>query len=401
MKVLLVTQYFYPENFKSNDIAFELAKRGHKVDVLTGIPNYPGGKYYKGYGVFKRRLERVKGVRIYRALLLPRAGGEGFSLALNYFSFAFSASIWAAFLSLRGKYDAIIVHENSPVTQGIPAVIAKKIRKTPLYFWVLDLWPESLISAGGVRNKRIISFFESITRFIYNNSDKILISSNGFAESILAKGDYKEKLIYFPNWGEDVFLSSPKSQIPDLPEGFKIMFAGNIGEAQDFDSILEAAKELRDYSDIKWVFVGDGRRLSWVKDYIASNHLAETVFTLGKLPLEAMPALFKRADVMLVSLKDEPIFNLTIPAKLQAYMAAARPVIGMLNGEGAEIIKQANCGAVVMAGNARGLADEVLRLSKLNKEALDHMGQEGFTYYVSNFDKDHCITNLCNILSQA
>ena len=401
MKVLLVTQYFYPENFKSNDIAFELAKRGYQVDVLTGIPNYPGGKYYKGYGVFKRRLERVKGVRIYRALLLPRAWGAGLSLALNYSSFAFFASFWAAFLSLRRKYDAIIVHENSPVTQGIPAVIAKKIRKTPLYFWVLDLWPESLISAGGVKNGRIISFFESITRYIYNNSDKILISSNGFAESILAKGDYKEKLIYFPNWGEDVFLSSPKSQIPDLPEGFIIMFAGNIGEAQDFDSILEAAKELREYSDIKWVFVGDGRRLSWVKEYIASNNLAETVYTLGKLPLEAMPALFKRADVMLVSLKDEPIFNLTIPAKLQAYMAAARPVIGMLNGEGADIIKKASCGAVVNAGNARGLADEVLRISKLDKEALESMGQSGFSYYASNFDKDHCITNLCNILSQA
>ncbi len=398
MRLLIITQYFYPENFKSNDLAWGLSQRGFSVDVLTGIPNYPEGKYFRGYGPFNKRCEIIDGVRIYRAFLVSRGNGSGFRLSLNYFSFAFFSSLWVLFFFIFRKYDAILVHEPSPVTQGIPAVILKKIRKIPLYFWVLDLWPESIIHVGGIKNKQIITFIEKITQSIYKNSDKILISSKGFRDSILRKGDYNKKIIYFPNWGEDIFINGSEFKLPSLPEGFKVVFAGSIGEAQDFDAILKAAKNLNDHPEIKWIFAGDGRKVEWVINYINENNLLN-VHLLGRLPLAAMPSLFKKSDVMLVSLRDKPIFNLTVPAKIQAYMAASKPIIAMLNGEGANIIKEAGCGLRVDSGDYTRLAESVLEMSRMNKNELNDLGNSGFNYYAKNFSKKECIDNLYRILS--
>ncbi len=398
MRILLVTQYFYPENFKSNDIAFEMQRRGHSVTVLTGIPNYPSGKFFQGYGLFKKRKQTIQGVRIIRSWLISRGHSSGFRLALNYFSWAFFASWKALWLGIRYKYDAIIVHEPSPITQGIPAIIVKKIQKSPLYFWVLDLWPESLISAGGVHNKFVLSFFNRIVKYVYKNADKLLISSRKFKDSIILKGDFNEKLIYFPNWAEDVFKNSTAYPIPALPNGFKIMFAGNIGEAQDFEHIMQAILLLKEKQDIQFIFIGDGRKRSWVEEFIKKHNLTQTVHILGRFPLEAMPAFFEQADVMLLALKDELIFNLTVPAKLQAYMAAGKPVIAMLNGEGSEIIKEANCGIVSDAGNYIGLAQNILYLKNISSTQLKQMGQKGKQYCWLHFNKQKCIDHLVDIL---
>lgn len=398
MRILLVTQYFYPENFKSNDIAFELQRRGHSVTVLTGIPNYPSGKFFQGYGLFKKRKQTIQGVRIIRSWLISRGHSSGSRLALNYFSWAFFASWKALWLGIRYKYDAIIVHEPSPITQGIPAIIVKKIQKSPLYFWVLDLWPESLISAGGVHNKFVLSFFNRIVKYVYKNADKLLISSRKFKDSIILKGDFNEKLIYFPNWAEDVFKNSTAYPIPALPNGFKIMFAGNIGEAQDFEHIMQAILLLKEKQDIQFIFIGDGRKRSWVEEFIKKHNLTQTVHILGRFPLEAMPAFFEQADVMLLALKDELIFNLTVPAKLQAYMAAGKPVIAMLNGEGSEIIKEANCGIVSDAGNYIGLAQNILYLKNISSTQLEQMGQKGKQYCWLHFNKQKCIDHLVDIL---
>lgn len=399
-KILLVTQYFYPENFKSNDIAFDLKNRGYDVTVLTGIPNYPKGRYNKGYGLFKRRVEEVDGVRIYRAFQTPRFNGSGKFLALNYLSWAFCASLWSLILAIFKRYDCIIVHEPSPITQGIPAILLKKLKKIPLYFWVLDLWPESLISAGNMHNAKILSLFERLVAWTYSNSDKILISSKGFRKSILSKGDFADKIIYFPNWAEDLFTNETVSSIelPDLPEGFTVMFAGNIGEAQDFENIMRAALELRNINKIKFIIVGDGRKLDWVKKFIATHQLENTCKTIGRYPLESMPALFKKSDVMLVTLKDELIFNLTVPAKVQAYMAAKKPIVGMLNGEGNELINDISCGIAVNAGDYIALANAIVEMSKLSLEELSIYGEKGYAYYEQYFTKDKCITHLETII---
>jgi glycosyltransferase involved in cell wall biosynthesis len=400
MKVLLVTQYFYPENFKSNDIAFELVKRGYSITVLTGIPNYPQGTFFKGYGILKKRKQLINGVKVRRAFLFPRGKGGGLRLALNYFSWAFCASIYAFLLSLLNKYDAVIVHGASPITQGIPAILVKKMQRIPLYFWVLDLWPESLISAGGITNKRVIHFFTHLVKWTYNNSDKILISSKGFRKSILEKGDYNDKLVYFPNWAEDIFSNSELSfQMPSLPDGFLVMFAGNIGEAQDFESIMQAALLLKE-ENIKFIFIGDGRKKQWVESFIKEHNLYQTVYCLGRFPIDAMPSFFAQADLMLLSLKNELIFNLTVPAKLQAYMAAGKPVIAMLNGDGRNIIEDSNCGMSVSAGDYTGLATSLLKLQQMKPDEMRKLGENGRVYFNRHFNLDTCIDNLCAILKK-
>lgn len=401
MKVMLVSQYFYPEQFKCNDVAFDLVKRGYEVTVATGIPNYPDGKFFNGYGIFKRRKEKINGVNVIRIPLVPRGKGRGFEIAINGFSWALIASVWAFFHALRNKYDYVLVHESSPVTQAFPATVIKKMQRIPFYFWVLDLWPESLTSAGGVTNKYVLGFFTSMVRFLYKQSDKILISSKGFKHSICAKGNFADKMIYFPNWAEDVIDTDLASyEIPQLPDGFKVMFAGNIGEAQDFEHILAAAHKLKDNKEIKWIILGSGRKKEWVINYIKENGLQDTVHLMGSYPVDAMPAFFSKADVMLVSLKDELIFNLTVPAKLQAYMAAGKPVVAMLNGDAAQLVDEAKCGLASSAGNSDGLVHNILQLKDMNKDELVSLGMNGREFYKKYFDKTRCIDHLCELLSK-
>lgn len=400
MRVLLISQHFYPESFKCNDVAFDLVKRGHKVTVLTGIPNYPKGSFFDGYGLFKKRREKVKGVKIIRLPLIPRGKSRAIELALNYFSWSIIASVWIFFHSLIHKYDCVLVHETSPVMQAFPAVIVKKIQKIPFYFWVLDLWPESLCCAGNIKNKYIIGFFESMVRYLYKLSDKILISSKGFKHSICEKGNFANKIVYFPNWAEDVFNNDSSYSTPDLPEGFKIMFAGNIGEAQDFDNIMEAALKLKERKEIKFILVGDGRKKAWIEEFVEKEQLQETVYLMGRYPLQAMPAFFDKADAMLVSLKDTTIFNLTAPAKLQAYMASAKPIVAMLNGEGADLIKEAECGMAAPAGDSDALAQIILDLFSKNANDLKVMGQKGKLFCDLHFKKSKCINHLCDIINE-
>lgn len=400
MKILIVTQYYFPESFKSNDLSFELQKRGHEVTVLTGLPNYPEGKMYDGYGVFKNRKQEINGVKVIRSLLLLRGKGGGIRLFLNYFSFAFFASIKAFFLNFGNKYDAVIVHEPSPITQFYPALLLKKLQNAPVYFWVMDLWPESLEIAGGVKNKFILNFFKKMVITFYKNSEKILITSKGFKNSIVEKGDFENKLEYFPNWAEDSISEGDQNfPVPDLPAGFKVMFAGNVGEAQDMESIMNSALALKDHSEIKFIIVGDGRKMPFVQDFIEKNNLQKTVFTVGRFPVEAMASFFAKADVMLVSLKDDKIFNLTVPAKVQAYMSASKPIVAMLNGEGAEIIEEAKCGLAAPAGDSNKLAETILKMASLPKGELLQMGENSRNFFQANYQLSTCIDNLERILN--
>lgn len=400
MKILIVTQYFYPETFKSNDLAFELQKRGHQVTVLTGIPNYPEGKIYNDYGFFKNRNQVVNGVKIIRSLLLPRGKGGGIRLFLNYYSFAFFASLKALKLALFNKYDAVIVHEPSPITQFYPALIVKKIQKTPIYFWVMDLWPESLEIAGGVKNKFVLNYYSKVVKKFYSESNKILITSKGFRDSIVQKGKFDEKIIYFPNWAEDSISNGNLDYpIPQLPDGFKIMFAGNIGEAQDLDTIMKAALSLKETS-IKIILVGEGRKMPFVKDFIESNKLENVVIPVGRFPVEAMASFFNQADLLLVSLKDDPIFNLTVPAKVQAYMSSGKPILAMLNGEGADTIIEANCGFTASASNEVELSQMMIKASSMKKNELDVLGENGKKFYEKFFTMKNCISKLEDILKK-
>lgn len=400
MKVLLVSQNFFPENFKSNDIAFELTKRGYEVDVLTGIPNYPEGVYSEGYGIFKKRIETVNNVKIYRSFQISRGKNNNiFRLSLNYLSFAFCGSIWSIYLAIFKKYDCIIVHQTSPITQVLPAIVVKKIQGIKLYTWVLDIWPDSVILGGGVNNKYALSLIDNIVKFVYNKSDKILISSKQFAELINLKGQFAEKLVYFPNWCDDM-LQMRRIEIPQLPGGFIIMMAGNIGTAQTVDSVLNAALEMKNYKDVKWVFVGDGSKKSFVDDFIVKHELSDTVLTMGRFPFSAMPSFFYRADAMLLTLKaDYPHLKAVVPARLQSYMSAAKPVLAMVEGGCEEVINESNCGFAVGADDYLALVDTILNKVLNDRTGFELLGMNGRKYFDENFTIDHCIQRLTNILN--
>lgn len=404
-KILFVCQYFYPETFRGNDIAFHLAEKGHNVHVVAGIPNYPKGKFFPGYGILKKRHEMINGVKVTHLPIVPRGNDSKIMLILNYFSYLIVGWIWVFFHALWYKYDMVFCQQLSPVTMSSPAVLYKKMRRVPLYTWVLDLWPESLAVAGGISNKYILGFFDWFVKSEYRNSDRILTSSKSFDQSILKYGDYNDKIIYYPQWSDwraDIsnsdFVLPKKLQELSNANNFIVMFAGAVGEAHGMECNMQAAMKTREYKNIKWVIVGDGRRLDWVRSFVEKNGLDETVITLGRFPSETMPLFFEKADVMLVSLTDSTLFNMYSPAKIASYMAAGRPIIAVLNGEGGEIIKTARCGWNVKAGDADGLATLVIKLSKTNKQELTDRGRMGKAYYDDLFIKEKCLKKLDEIL---
>lgn len=398
MKILFVCQYFYPEVFRGNDIAFHLAEEGHDVHIVCGVPNYPDGVFYKGYSWFKRRHEVINGVKVTRLPIIPR-GNNKIMLMLNYFSYLFVAWVYMLFHAMFHKYDRVFVQQLSPVMMSAPGVLYKRIRNTPLYTWVLDLWPESLTTAGGINNKCVLGFFRHYVKSEYKHSDKILISSKSFEKSILEYGEYKDKIVYYPQWsdGNEGELVVPNN-IPVIPEGFKLMFAGAVGEAHGFECTMQAALLTKERKDVKWIIVGDGRKLDWVRKFVKENGLEDTVFTPGRFPSETMPWFFAQADVMLVSLADSPLFNLYAPAKISSYMASARPIIACLNGEGGEVVQTAECGWTVKAGDAEGLANLVIELSQMDKNILEEKGKAGRAFYDEHFDKGKCLRKLDKIM---
>ena len=397
-KILFVCQYFYPETFRGNDVAFYLAKQGHEVHVVTGIPNYPAGKFFSGYGLFKRHHEVVDGVKVTHLPIIPRGNDNKIMLLMNYFSYFVVAWFWTLFHALFHKYDMVFCQQLSPVLMSAPAVLYKKLRKVPLYTWVLDLWPDSLTAAGGIKNKYILGFFNHFVKSEYKHSDKILISSAGFKNSILTYGDYEDKIIYYPQWSDGTAVPPADFSLPEMGDGFKVMFAGAVGEAHGFECNMQAALLTKDYKNIKWVIVGDGRKLDWVRQFVKDNQLEETVLLLGRYPSETMPLFFEKADVMLVSLTDSPLFNMYAPAKISSYMASARPIIACLNGEGSEVVRSADCGWSIKAGDAENLARLVVTLSKTDKNILIEKGLAGRKFYDEHFDKEKCLNKLNSIM---
>jgi len=405
-KICFFSTYFYPEDFKGNDIAFELSKRGYAVTVITAIPNYPYGRFYKGYSLFKRRREIINNVNVIRLPVIPRGNGSGFWLAMNYFSFLLTSVFFTFFFSFRKQFDVVFVQQLSPFFVAIPAVIMARRQKLPLYLWVLDLWPESVQSAAGFSNKLVLNMLNKMVISVYRKCTNILIGSEGYKKSISQKGDFHEKIIYFPNWAEDVSKKTSNVNLSRIPpfsnfknDDFILLFAGNIGEAQNIESLIEAAKLTQNDFGIKWVFLGDGRCRSNLEKIVVEYGLQNTVFFPGRFPLDAMPVFMERADILLVSLKDELIFNLTVPSKVQFYMAQGKPILAMLNGDGADLIKNAQCGYCVPAGDYKECSEIIKKIRK-NKKELKILGQDGRKYYKKHFQKSDRMDQLESIIKK-
>lgn len=398
MRILIVTQYFWPENFRINDLCAELTKRGNKVTVLTGKPNYPAGVIFEDYKKQPSDFAEYEGCEIVRVPMLARGQGSSVKLMLNYFSFALSASLIGAWKLRKKPYDIIFVYEPSPVTVGLPAVFIKKIKNAPVVFWVLDLWPETLESIGVIKSKRVLSLVGKLVSFIYNRCDLILGQSKAFFGGISRYANNKEKIKYFPSWSENIFnqkAAQPVQDIDTTEDVFKILFAGNIGEAQDFPAILHALEILKD-DDVraKLYVVGDGRALDAVKEEIAKRNLEDYISLLGRYPLESMPGFYSSVDALLVTLKESPVFSMTIPGKVQSYMSAGKPVLSMLSGEGSRVIKEAECGCVANSGDYETLAKNILSMTRLSKQELKTLGDNARIYSDKEFNRDTLIDQL-------
>jgi glycosyltransferase involved in cell wall biosynthesis len=395
MRILIVSQYFWPETFRVNDLARGLTSRGHEVSVLTGIPNYPGGSIFPGYGLFGPLRQAVEGAAVVRVPLVPRGPAGRLRLALNYASFALLATLLAPF-RLRGKFDAIVVFEPSPITVALPAIFLSRLRKSPVLLWVQDLWPDSISATEAVRSRWIIRRLESLVRFIYDNSDEILAQSMAFVPRIRELAADDAVIRYFPNWAESEYrpVDPSPAAARELPPGFRIVFAGNIGVAQSFDTILAAAERLRAFPEIQWLVFGDGRRRDAIEREIRDRSLSNSVRLLGRKPVEAMPEYFALADALLVTLRRDPVFSLTIPSKIQSYLACGRPILAALDGEGARIVSASGAGLVSRAEDPEGLAEAAMQLYRMSPDERDRMGRRGLEYSRANFDRDTLLDQL-------
>jgi colanic acid biosynthesis glycosyl transferase WcaI len=404
MRILVLTQYFWPESFRINDVVQGLAERGHEVTVYTGRPNYPSGRYFDGYGFFGPLQERFGTVPVRRAPLLPRGSGGSARLALNYVSHAFFATVLAPWLA-RGRFDAILVYEPSPITIGIPARALRALKRAPVLFWVQDLWPESLAATGALRNRLLLAALGRLVSWIYRGCDRVLVQSRAFIPSLEAHGVPRERIGYLPNSAEAFYRRVPRAadgaQERELPRGFRVVFAGNIGAAQDFATILGAAELTRERKDIKWIVLGDGRMRAWVEDEVRVRGLQDTLHLLGQRPAESMPGYFAQADVLLATLRREPIFAYTIPSKLQSYLACGRPVVAALEGEGGRIVKEAGAGWAVAAEDPRALADAVLAAAALSDAEREVMGNRGEAYFREHFEREKLLSRLEQELAMA
>jgi colanic acid biosynthesis glycosyl transferase WcaI len=400
LRICVVSQYFWPESFRINDLVLALTGRGHSVQVLTGQPNYPGGKILPGYSTLKLKRSEALGGSVVRVPLMARGSGSGLRLAANYLSFAASARFLGV-TAVRMPADVVLAYEPSPVTVAWPALALGKRLGVPVLMWIQDLWPDTLRATGAFRDGWAISAAGWLTRRMHRAMDGLLVQSRAFGPILESQGVAAEKITYLPNWAEDYFQpmvvppSAPERR--ELPGGFVVLFAGNIGVSQGLDVLLGAAERLRDMNDLHWVVLGDGRQAAWLRKEIAERRLAN-VHLLGQRPAETMPTWFALADALLVTLKPDPVYALTIPSKVQAYMACGRPILASLDGTGAREVEDAAAGLTSAAGDADGLAAVTRKLYHLSAQDRDAMGVRSRAHYDANFDRQMLIERLEGVL---
>lgn len=397
MRILIVSQYFWPESFRINDLVQSLAQQGHAVEVLTGKPNYPEGKFFTGYTACGVVIESWRGILVYRVPMLARGSKSVVKLALNYLSFIVSGLLFAPWILKNKKYDVIFVYAPSPVFQVIPASFLGWLKGVPVVLWVQDLWPQSAEATGYIKSPSLLKLLQKFVRFTYAHTDLILVQSEAFIEPV-AKLAQNIPIEYYPNSVEKEFYTHDTVVAPEinsLQSGFTVLFAGNIGVAQSMQTIVAAAERLSAYPEIKIVVLGSGSKFDWLEKQVADKKLSN-LYLEGRYPVEVMPSLMRQASALLVTLAKQPIFELTIPSKIQAYLAVGKPIIACLNGEGAKIITEANAGVAIEAEDDIGLAEAIIKLYKMPKLALEQMGVNGRDYFKMHFDEEMLTTKLIN-----
>lgn len=391
MNILIVTQYFWPENFRINELAEAMSVEAN-ITVLTGKPNYPEGRVFSGYLAWGVQREERGNIEIIRIPMFPRGSGSSFRLILNYLSFILSGCLMGPILLRKENFDMIFVYAPSPLLQAFPAILIAWLKRTPLALWVQDLWPDSLEATGFVRNRFILRLVRSTVKFIYRKSDLVLVQSTAFVEPVVELGADPRKTCYFPNPTEARFEDPVKESsaviarlIEKMGQKFSVVYAGNVGTAQSIVTIVEAAERLARYREIQFFIIGGGSRMAWLLDEIARRSL-KNISVIDRLPADEMPNVLSSASALLVTLKNEPIFNRTIPSKVQTFLAAGRPIIASMNGEGARIITEAQAGISLPAEEPISLAKAIRDISLLTEVERCRLGGNGRQYAKNHFD---------------
>lgn len=388
MKILIVSQHFYPEQFRINDIAFSLAKRGHDVTVLTGLPNYPKGEIFPEYRNGKNREQTINGVKIVRCSLVGR-GTSLLTFGINYLWFAISATLKGK--SLKDQFDIVYSYQTSPVSMSRPAIAVKNKQGIPLVLNCLDQWPIS-VTAGPIPDTSL--FYKILYNYsvnTYNKADLITITSKSFKkyfEEVLKLPAEKYGLVYWPQYAEDTYGETTKEK-----NGvYDVLYAGNIGPATDVEVIVKAAALLKDEKNIHFHIVGDGMNLPACKAIAEKENLTNITF-YGSHPVSEMPKYYSLADAFLITMSDNQVVNYTLPAKMQSYMMAEKPILGAINGETQRVIKESRCGDCCDAGDVEGLA-RIIKEASLDENDSQGMGKNAKDYYESHFNKEKLLDQL-------
>lgn len=388
-RILVISQCFFPEQFRINDVCAEWVNRGYKVTVITGIPNYPKGKFFEGYGLFKKKKEIYKGIEIIRLPIIPR-GNNVLMLVMNYFSFIVSGYFWHIFTKIKADY--VFMLGLSPITQALPGIWFAKRWKIPCYLYVQDLWPETIEIVGGINNKKILNFIGKIVDYIYSECTRIFTSSESFIKAINDRGVPIDKIEFWPQYAEDFYFPIEKKNVAQIPgdDLFNVIFAGNIGLAQGLDILPKAAEIIRTKSEkkIRFNLLGDGRYKNELLKVIKTKELEDMFNFIPTQPASKIPQFIAASDVAYISLANNSLFEMTIPAKLQSYMACGIPNIASAVGETAKIIKESNSGLTSKPGDAEELAQNIIQLANNSPDELKRLGENAREYYDRHFDKN-------------
>ena len=401
-RILIFTNHYFPEQFKINDLVNWLSQEDFEIRVVTGLPNYPDGKVFKGYNIFSNffRVNRNKKIKVNRLFLIPRMNGSYPMIALNYLSYFISCFFFTLFLSIfKKKYDIVFVHHTSPFFIALHPILYGLFHKSKKIIWELDLWPDTLRDINLIKSKYIFKLIEKIIINIYSHYDAIFVASSSFKKIISKR--FNKEIRYFPNWANDEIENSMISDIDlKLPKDlFKIMYTGNIGSVQNFDQLLNTMDSLKD-EKIHWIFIGDGRYKSVFQKSINDRNLNKNSSFISRVNISEIASYANHADCMYLSLKNSEIFKKTVPAKLQTYLALGKPILAVISGEGASIIKDANCGFVNEDNDFDDFTRLVLKMSKLSEKEINKMGENSIRFYNTNFSSSKRKKELLEFLNE-
>ena len=386
-RILIYTNHYDPEHFKINEAVKWLTEEGFQLHLVTGWPNYPQGKIFKGYGPFKKSFERKENLTIRRLPLIPRGNGSKSRLIINYLSYFLSTFFYTIFLILfKKKFDKVLVHHTSPFFIAVSAILYKIIKRTEAILWDLDLWPQYLEAVGIINSKRVLNGIEKAVKIIYKKFDVVLVGSKSFINIVLQRMSH-DRVYYFPNWAEKIIEENKikhKLEVDLNPNALKIMYTGNLGTAQDFDTLCKVIIQNKK-KNIQWIFIGEGRFKKEMEQLLSAEIRKNKVRFIPQQKLAAIPSWVAKVDVLYLSLNDSKLFSQTVPAKLQSYMAMGKPILAMLAGEGASIIEQANCGFIAPPNNALKLNEQIKNFLNTSKRERINLGENGTTFYQKNF----------------